>query len=320
MPSKPRRTAVRAAGTVWIPLRTIGPFQASRIGASAAQPCPGCGGESTRWVHPAACARRSSARSGSPPSGQSRPNHREPWGAAAATASTGLLERDEWTYVRSRPAAARAVAISPSGCARAWRPTGPRMTGAGISTPSTFVVRSRLSRSMNIRGTIRHARSARRLARTAAAPPASGEQMPARVLGQHLRRGGLEVGQVRGEDRLDVRGHPGDIDLGLVGAERGGRADRGRRRAERGAGRRTGRGERGRREDGHGGGRNGSLEELATSALGHVFVSIHRARVRDERERPRWLRWPALRTSSSSSSTSLRMTIRVPLCPPSARP
>ena len=53
MPSKPRRTAIRASGTVWMPPRTIGPSQASRIAASAAQPFPGCGGESTRWVHPA---------------------------------------------------------------------------------------------------------------------------------------------------------------------------------------------------------------------------------------------------------------------------
>ncbi len=56
-----------------------------------------------------------------------------------------------------------------------------------------------------------------------------GEQMPARGLGQHLRRGGLEVGQVRGEDRLDVRGHPGEVDLGLVAGVRGARADRERR-------------------------------------------------------------------------------------------
>ena len=117
-----------------------------------------------------------------------------------------------------------------------------------------------------------------------------GEQMPARGLGQHLRRGGLEVGQVRGEDRLDVRGHPGEVDLGLVAAERGARADRERRlrgRRERGAGRRTGRGERGRREDGRGGGRAGHLEELTTSALGHVWAPFQRARVREERERVR---------------------------------
>jgi hypothetical protein len=46
------------------------------------------------------------------------------------------------------------------------------MTGAGIWTPRTLVLRSRSSRSMNIRGTIRHARSACAFARTAAAPPA----------------------------------------------------------------------------------------------------------------------------------------------------
>jgi len=46
------------------------------------------------------------------------------------------------------------------------------MTGAGIATPSTVVERSRSARSMNIRGTIRHADRARAFARTAAAPPA----------------------------------------------------------------------------------------------------------------------------------------------------
>ena len=46
------------------------------------------------------------------------------------------------------------------------------MTGAGIATPSTVAERSRSARSMNIRGTIRHADSARAFARTAAAPPA----------------------------------------------------------------------------------------------------------------------------------------------------
>ena len=46
------------------------------------------------------------------------------------------------------------------------------MTGAGIATPSTVVERSRSARSMNIRGTIRHADSARAFARTAAGPPA----------------------------------------------------------------------------------------------------------------------------------------------------
>ena len=109
---------------------------------------------------------------GTPPSGQSRPNHREPVGAATATASTAVLDCDAWTYVSPRAAAARAVATSPSECARAWFPTGPRMTGAGIATPSTVALRSRSARSMNIRGTIRHARSARAFARTAAAPPA----------------------------------------------------------------------------------------------------------------------------------------------------
>ena len=100
------------------------------------------------------------------------PNHREPVGAAAATPSTDVLECEEWTYVSPRAAAARAVAASPSGCARAWPPTGPRMIGAGISTPRTVALRSRSLRSMNIRGTIRHARSARAFARTAPAPPA----------------------------------------------------------------------------------------------------------------------------------------------------
>jgi hypothetical protein len=46
------------------------------------------------------------------------------------------------------------------------------MTGAGILTPSTVVLGSRSSRSMNIRGTIRHSPSACTFARTAAAPPA----------------------------------------------------------------------------------------------------------------------------------------------------
>ncbi len=104
--------------------------------------------------------------------GQSRANHREPVGAATATPSTDVLDCDAWTYVSPRPAAARAVAASPTGCAKACLPTGPRMTGAGIETPSTVALQSRSARSMNIRGTIRHAPSARAFARTASAPPA----------------------------------------------------------------------------------------------------------------------------------------------------
>jgi hypothetical protein len=46
------------------------------------------------------------------------------------------------------------------------------MTGAGMVAPATVALRSRSARSMNMRGTIRHARSARLFARTAAAPPA----------------------------------------------------------------------------------------------------------------------------------------------------
>ena len=42
-----------------------------------------------------------------------------------------------------------------------------------MATPSTFAARLRSARSMSIRGTIRHARSAFAFARTAAAPPAS---------------------------------------------------------------------------------------------------------------------------------------------------
>ena len=97
MPSKPRRAAIRASGTFWMPPRTIGPSQVSRIALSGAQLCPGCGGESTRWVHPVACARVSSTGSTPPPSGQSRPNQRGPSGAAAATSSSDVLARDEWT-------------------------------------------------------------------------------------------------------------------------------------------------------------------------------------------------------------------------------
>src|SRR3712207_8994888 len=105
MPLKPRRTAFRASFTVWMPLRTIGPFQAWRIAGSAAQPLPGCGGDSTRWVHPESRARCSSAASGLPPPGQSRANHREAPGPAAATSSTDLLACIEWTYVSPRAAA-----------------------------------------------------------------------------------------------------------------------------------------------------------------------------------------------------------------------
>ena len=270
-----------------MPPRTIGPSQASRIAASAAQPFPGCGGESTRWVHPASRARMSSARSGPSPSGQSRPNHREPVGAAAATLSTD--------------------------CARMRRVDVRELQGRGRPGGRGLAVGVRQGlapdRAEDDRGRHRDAEHSRAEVALVAVdehprddPPRSqrprvrahgggaarpGEQMPARGLGQHLRRGGLEVGQVRGEDRLDVRGHPAEVDLGLVAAVRGGRADRGRRRGQRGPERRTARGERGRREDGRGGGRAGHLEELTTSALGHVWAPLQRARVREERERVR---------------------------------
>ena len=111
-----------------------------------------------------------------------------------------------------------------------------------------------------------------------------GAQMPARALGQHLRRSRLEVGQVGGEDRLLTSGHPSDIDLGLVADVVSSRPDRERGiRGERPAdGRRTARGERGRRPDGRGGGRAGHLEKLTTSGLGHVGAPPQRARVRSE--------------------------------------
>ena len=51
------------------------------------------------------------------------------------------------------PAAARAVASSPSGCRIDCTPTGASSTGAGIDVPSTVVDQSLAVLSRSIRGT-----------------------------------------------------------------------------------------------------------------------------------------------------------------------
>ncbi len=72
---------------------------------------------------------------------------------AAAISSSVCDAAVEATIGRPSPAAARAVASSPSGCRIDCTPIGASRSGAGIAVPSTVVDQSRAVLSRNIRGT-----------------------------------------------------------------------------------------------------------------------------------------------------------------------
>ena len=105
----------------------------------------------------------------------------------------------------------------------AWPPTGPRLKGR-IVTPATSVRVALVAVEEHPRDDPPRGQRLR-VGSHGGGATRPVEQVLARGLGQDLRGSLLEVGQVGGEDRLDVRGHPGDVDLGLVAAERGARAD-----------------------------------------------------------------------------------------------
>ena len=147
--------------------------------------------------------------------GRRRPPARPP----PATAPAAVLA----TTGSPSAAAARADAISPSGCRIVCTPTGASITGAGISVPRTVVRRSRRDTSRSMRGTIRQRRNASRFARIVSplpAPPQTKSRGPGSTASAARRSSSSPL------ERMVRRlsGKSAEVDLVLPVAEvRGGR-------------------------------------------------------------------------------------------------
>ena len=287
MPSKPRRTARRASGDGLDAAEDDRPVPGLADRRERRPALPGLRGRRARGgCTPRSRARPSRATSGSSPSGQSRANQREPFGAASGD---GLDRRARLRRVHvgepegRRRAGGRGLAV---GVREGLPPTGPRMIGAGIVTPSMVALRSRSARSMNIRGTIRHARSACAFARAAAAPPAAASRCRRAPSDSTFAAAASRSARFVVKIGLTPARHPGDVDLGLVAARTGRPGRRGAATARDGAERaptaprraRSARGRSRRRPCRRPRGTDGGWSRTSTA---------QRARVREERDRAR---------------------------------
>ncbi len=92
--------------------------------------------------------------------------------AAAAICSTGVVAAMLTTSTTPAPAAARAVASSPSGWASRWNAVGEMTTGSSVSRPNRVVAVVRVPLPRNTLGSSASLAKPARLARNVVSSPA----------------------------------------------------------------------------------------------------------------------------------------------------